>query len=87
MPGIWVNQQADNSLWSKKAVEQKPKDQWITVLYSSLSTKSICFTYNMYQGIYCREIDLRMLRKDTKTRANNRLTDVTGRYQNLAREE
>ena len=93
MSGIWLNQQVDNIEWQKKAVERKLKDQWISTWHSNISTKGICKSYNMYKEMYVLEDYLLRLGKSiriplTKIRANNnRLPVVTGRYNNVNREE
>ena len=78
---------------AKKAVERKLKDQWISTWHSNISTKGICKSYNMYKEMYVLEDYLLRLGKSiriplTKIRANNnRLPVVTGRYNNVNREE
>ena len=93
MSGIWIDQQVNNPEWLRKAVERKLKDQWITTWHSNISTKGICKNYNVYKELYVLEEYLLKLRKNiriplTKIRANNnRLPVVTGRYENISREE
>ncbi len=93
MSGIWLDQQVNNPEWLKKAVERKLKDQWITTWYSNIFTKGICRSYSLYKEMYALEDYLLRLRKNiriplTKIRSNNnRLPVVTGRYENVSREE
>ena len=69
----------------KKTVGQKLKDQRITTSHSNLSSKSICSSYNLYNGVYNLESCFTKLGKNnriflTKLRANNnRLPIVIGR--------
>lgn len=93
MSGFLLYQQVDNPEWLKKAVERKLKDHWIATWHSEILTKGVCRSYNMYKQLYVLEDYLLKLAKNiriplTKLRANNtRLPVVTGRYQNVNREE
>lgn len=93
MSGIWLDQQFHNPDWLKKAIERRLKDQRITTWCSNILTKGICKSNKMYKAMYVQEYDLLRLRKNirillTKITSNdNRLSVVTGRYENVRREE
>ena len=93
MSATWLYQHVNNPAWLKKGVERTLKDQWIQTWSSNILTKGICSSYNEFKSLYDMEDYLLKLNKNvrvplTKLRANNnRLPIVTGRYQNISREE
>ncbi len=93
MSNVWLSENVVNPTWFKRAIEQRLKDQWITSWNANLVSKSICSSYKFYKDIYCFEHYLVNLTKAnrislTKLRAsNNRLPIITGRYNNISKED
>ena len=93
MSGIWLLQNVPNTIWFRKAVERRLKDQWITSWYHSLSTKTLCSNYKLFKSVYSMEAYLVKLPKSSRiliTRfrtSNNRLPINVGRYTGVNREE
>ncbi len=90
---VWLSQEVPNPVWLGKAVEQKLKDQWISLWHSNVRMKSVCSNYLTFKCTYGREEYLTKLKTKagitpTKIRTNNnRLLITVGRYQNVPREE
>ena len=93
LSGVWLSQTIENPKWFKLAVEQRLKDLWLTTWYRNMSTKNICSSYRVFKEGYGIEDYLVKLCKNnriyiSKLRAgNNKLPIITGRYQEVAREE
>ena len=93
MSGFWLTQNVPNAVWFKKAIERKLMDQWITIWYHNLSTKTLCHSYNTFKSVYRLETYLTKLPKSSRillTRfriCNNRLPINVGRYTNVNRDE
>lgn len=93
MSGVWITQYVDNPVWFKKAVERRLKDQWITTWHSNLVNKSICSSYNIYKEVYDMEEYLVKLSKGNRIMVsklrtgNNKFPIITGRYQEINRED
>ena len=93
MSGVWMSQTVNNPIWFRKAVEQKLRDIWITKWYGNVTSRAICSTYKLYKEIYGIEEYLVKLPKNTRIclskfrTGNNKLPVITGRYNQIDREE
>ncbi len=87
--GIWLSQNVPNLMWFKGAVERRLKDQWITMWYHNLSTKSLCSNYRVFKRVYSLEEYFLKMPKSSRmliTRfriGNNKLPINVGRYTGL----
>ena len=54
-PGMWLLQEFPNTLWVKKAVEQRLKDQWLVTWHHNLNTKSLCNNYRILKNNFGME--------------------------------
>ncbi len=90
---IWLAQNVPNLMWFKGAVERRLKDQWITMWYYNLSTKSLCRNYRAFKCIYGLEEYLSKMPKSSRiliTRfrnSSNKLPINVGRCTGVNREE
>ena len=93
MSGMWLLQEVPNTIWVKKAVEQRLKDQWIATWLNNLETKAICCNYKIVKMDYGVESYLTKMSKTDRITiskfrvCNNRLPVNVGRYEGINRED
>lgn len=93
MVGVWITQTVNNPEWFGKAVQHKLRDLWTTKWYGNVTTRGICNTYKLYKQVYGMEEYLLKLTTNNRLHlskfrtGNNRLPIITGRYNQIVREE
>ncbi len=63
MSGMCFFQNAPNTTWARKAVEQKLKDQWLVTCHN-VQTRSLCSNYRMFKMVHGMEQYLGKLSKN-----------------------
>ncbi len=93
MSGIWLSQTVPNLMCFKRAIERRLKDQWISMWYQNLSTKSLCSNYRIFKCAFGFEEYLLKMRNSSRIvisrfrTSNNKLPVNVGRYAGVSREE
>ena len=78
---------------AKKTVEQRLRDQWITVWHNNLVNKSVCSSYKLFKEIYCLESYLLKLSSSNRKTVcrlracNHKFPIVSGRHQDVRRQD